>query len=186
MTHLPFAIVGFSLGLLVPAAKAVMLVDPFTDGQLIGGADNSGIAWYDRSANTVAEIVDDSTGFGSGNALRLRITNTTQINRPVLGVFSPITLAVGETLTLSFDFRFELTPNATFNNTIDGFRFGFYNSNGTVVTADGSTQSDNDFGYQARASAPGPPRVSDSTEKSATGSPANSVPEPIVSRSIRM
>jgi hypothetical protein len=151
MTH-PRFIAVLAIAFLLPVAsdlRAVTLLDPFTDGQLVGGADNSGIAWYDRSANTIPEIINDAV-LGNGNALRLRITNGTQIDRPVIGVFNPITLNIGDSLTLAFHFRFELVPSATFNNTVDGFRFGFYNSNTTPVNADGTTQSDNDFGYQAR------------------------------------
>jgi hypothetical protein len=64
----------------------------------------------------------------------------------VLGRFSAFSLVnAGDKLTLSFDFRLEANPTV---NTADGFRFGFYNSNGSLVTGDATTQSDNDFGYQ--------------------------------------
>lgn len=125
---------------------AATFLDPFTDGMLVGGADNSGLAWYRRSANQAISIVDDTAGIGSGNALRLSITNTTQIDRAVLGLFGAFTLVnIGDKLTLSFDLRFETAPTV---NTADGFRFGFYNSNGTVVATNGGTESDDDFGYQ--------------------------------------
>ena len=143
-----FIFVAVAVGLLSAKGTlaAAIFVDPFTDGALVGGTDNSGLAWYRRSANQVIAIIDDTGGINSGNALRLTIPGGSQINRAVLGVFGAFTLVnVGDKLTLSFDLRFEVNPTV---NTADGFRFGFYNSNGTVVATNGGTESDNDFGYQ--------------------------------------
>ncbi len=140
--------VAAALGLLSSKGTlgAATYLDPFTDGTLVGGTDNSGLSWYRRSANQAIAIVDDTAGIGSGNALRLSITNVNQVDRAVLGLFGAFTLVnVGDELTLSFDLRFEVSPTVS---TADGFRFGFYNSAGTPVTSNGSTESDNDFGYQ--------------------------------------
>jgi hypothetical protein len=138
--------VAFALLSPVGRLGAAVLIDPFADGALVGGSDNSGLDWYRRSSNQVISIMDDAAGIGSGNALRLTIPGGTQIDRAVLGSFSAFSLVnVGDKLSLSFDFRFEVNPTV---NTPDGFRFGFYNSNGSLVTADATTQSDNDFGYQ--------------------------------------
>lgn len=143
---LPVSLASGAL-LAVSTAQAATFVDPFTDGVLVGGTDNSGLDWYRRSANQSITIVDDSAGIGTGNALKLTITNGTQIDRAVIGLFSAFTLAnVGDQISLAFDFRLEATPTV---NTADGFRFGFYNSNGSVVATNGGTESDNDFGYQA-------------------------------------
>ena len=133
---------------MLPASGfAVTYTDGFTDGTLVGGADNSGLAWYRRSSNQTIAIANDA-GIGSGNALQLTINGTTnQIDRAVIGVFSNFTLVnVGDQISLAFDFRFLATPTV---NTADGLRFGFYNSNGTALTGSGTTDSDNDFGYQA-------------------------------------
>lgn len=129
---------------MIASLEAQTLFDPFTDGALVGGADASNIAWWDRSTQTSISIVDDSLGLGTGNALKMDLING-QIDRPVLGVFNAITLAEGDQLTLSFDFRYEIAPTA---NSADIFRFGFYNSNGTSAASEGSSNSDNDFGYQ--------------------------------------
>jgi hypothetical protein len=128
------------------AAEAATLFDPFTDGALVGGADASGLSWYRRSANQAIGIVNDSAGLGSGNALQLTIPGGVQINRPILGVFSDFTLVnEGDQISLTLDFRFAATPG----NVADGWRFGFYNANGTVMTSNGGSESDNDFGYLA-------------------------------------
>lgn len=52
--------------------------------------------------------------------------------------------AVGSSLTFSFDLR--IVDNAGGQN---GLRFGLYNQNGTSVTGDASTESNNDFGYRS-------------------------------------
>jgi hypothetical protein len=133
------------LALPFPAAEAATFLDPFTDGNLTAGADNSGLAWYRRSSNQTLGITNDSAGIGTGNALVLGVV-ATQVDRPVLGLFSDFTLVnVGDQISLTLDFRLAASPTV---NTADGFRFGFYNSNGTLANADGSANSDNDFGYQ--------------------------------------
>lgn len=137
---------------LTSADAAVNLTENFTDGVLNGGADNSGIAWFDRSSNTGLTIVSDpSPGFGTGNALRMARTGDAIVNRGLVGVLSEgITLSnPGDTLTLSFSFRFTTTAGSTAPfNASEGFTFGFYNSNTTVVTANDSANSDNDFGFR--------------------------------------
>jgi hypothetical protein len=70
------------------SASAATYVDPFTDGNLNGGADNSGLSWYRRSSNQSITVADDTAGIGSGNALKLTVTNGTQIDRAVVGSFS--------------------------------------------------------------------------------------------------
>ncbi|WAC18811.1 PEP-CTERM sorting domain-containing protein [Luteolibacter sp. SL250] len=136
------------------ADAAILLTDNFTDGNLTGGTDNSGIAWYARSGNATLGIANDpSPGFGTGNALVMeRAGAGTIVNRGIIGVLTNgITLSnPGDTVTLSFSFRFTTTASSTspFSDT-EGFTFGFYNSNGTPVSANGSSASDNDLGYRA-------------------------------------
>src|SRR5689334_858052 len=99
---------AITLGLLSAKGTlvAALFLDPFTDNTLVGGSDNSGLAWYRRSANQAISIIDDTGGINTGNALRLTITANNQVDRPVLGVFSAFTLVnVGDKLTLSFDLR---------------------------------------------------------------------------------
>lgn len=77
--------------------------------------------------------------------------------RAFLGTFHTptpvVTLGnIGDVLTLTFDFRFTLIPGiGATGNTDNTFRFGFYNYNGTLLTADYGTQANNDFGYAAFA-----------------------------------
>lgn len=138
-------LIAASALILQAESKAVTLFEPFTDGDLIAGSDNSGIKWYRRSNNQAIAIVNDSAGIGTGNALQLSITNNGQINRAVIGTFGLMSLVnIGDQISLTFDFRFEIAPTVS---TADGFRFGLYNSAGTPVTADGSTSSDDDRGY---------------------------------------
>jgi len=138
------------------AGAAILLTDNFTDGLAEGGADNSGIDWYDRSANTGLTVVNDNGagGIGSGNGLQMAITSTgAQTNRGLVGKLSQaITLAnPGDTLSLSFSFRLISKGGATAPlNASTGFTFGFYNSNLTPIPANSndSGASDNDFGFR--------------------------------------
>lgn len=135
------------LGLPVSSRAAVSMFDPFTDGDKAAGSDNSGIAFYDRSTNSVLSIAADAV-IGSGNALRLDLSDNTVTNRGFTGVLGVglISLATqGDYLDLKFDFRFLSTPGSSNS----GLTFGFYNSNGSVITADGAAAQDNDFGFRA-------------------------------------
>lgn len=127
---------------------ALSFSDPFTDNALVGGSDNSGISWYDRSVNTTLSIIDDSAGIGSGRAMRLGFNISTVNNRGVVGALAQaITLsAPGDTVTLSFSFRLYGTGTPLASS--EGFTFGLYNSNGTPVNAVHTAQSDDDFGYR--------------------------------------
>ena len=147
-----FAVLAFAAVGLGHAGAAVLFSDPFTDGDLVAGADNSGISWYDRSANTEISIIADTTGINNGNALQMAANSASAItNRGIVGVLSQsLTLAApGDYLTLSFSFRFISTNGSTSpGNANGGFTFGFYNSNGTTVTANNANTSDNDFGFR--------------------------------------
>lgn len=174
-THLHLLPLAPLAALCLPCAEAaILLTDPFTDGNLTGGADNSGMAWYDRSVNTGLTIVNDpSPGFGSGNALRMARTGSAIGNRGIVGVLSQsITLAnPGDTLTLSFSFRFTSTASSTapFDGG-EGFTFGFYNSNGTVTSANDSVGSDDDFGFRGEFGSGATSRVGIAKETNVAGS----------------
>lgn len=134
-----------AVALLPPAASAAVIVqDGFTDGGRTNGADPLDLPWYQGTGGTLS-VADDpaGTGFGAGNALFFDSGGTF---RRFLGVFdTPITIAPGETLNLSFDYRFPAAPASTGGN----FRFGLYNDGGTPLTADTTSSSarTNDFGY---------------------------------------
>ena len=100
--------------------------------------------WATKSTNGTASLVADGT-FGSQ---ALTVTSTTATNYPVVapfGGFSTLT-NVGDTVNLSFKFRFTNQGTATPSNA--NFRFGIEGSQGTFVTADGQTAtSDDDKGF---------------------------------------
>ncbi|HVJ46009.1 MAG TPA: PEP-CTERM sorting domain-containing protein [Luteolibacter sp.] len=129
------------------AMAAVSYLDPFTDGVLRGGADNSGINWYDRSASsTIAAFSDNGAGTLNSSTLRF---STSIGNRGFVGVLTggAITLgAPGDFITLSFSFR----VGGTIANSAQGFTYGLYSSNGTSITGDDTVDSDNDRGYRGQ------------------------------------
>jgi hypothetical protein len=157
----PLTFCGLSFVASLSLATAVTYTDPFTDGLKEGGADNSGIAWFDRSANSDL-TVDASGGALTGNALNFNLGNATAsgtsvINRGFVGVLgTTLTPAIGDSLTLSFDFQLRSTPTnlppTTFTsspgNSSQGLTFGFYSSVGSVATADSSSSTDNDRGFR--------------------------------------
>lgn len=102
------------------------------------------------TTNPSLTVVSDTGagGLGSGNALDV---NTGSAFEPVVAPFTSRTLAVGEKIVLSFDFRF------TTNHEGSGFSFGFLNSNGTAAAntaAVNSNPTTNDFGYYAQLGTP--------------------------------
>lgn len=141
-------------------AKAQVFVnDTYTDGGRTNGADPLDISWYGISSNffqTVStppqiqlSVVEDAI-LGTGNALNLDNPSFVTFNPSFLpahfavGTFAPVSLGsnVGDTLELSFDFRFTTQPSLS-TTLIDfpavvgsGLRFGLYNSGDTPVTTD--------------------------------------------------
>lgn len=154
----------FVIATLASASAITSTSDTFTDGLKVGGSDNSGIAWYDRSANSDLTVDSTSAPNLTGNALNFNlgtgsVAGNTVNNRGFVGAFSTTFTPtnIGDSLTLSFDFQFRATPTAvlpssTFTsapqNASEGLTFGFFNSNGSPATADSSTESDNDFGIR--------------------------------------
>lgn len=68
--------------------------------------------------------------------------NTTRNFRRFFGSFGTATIAQGETLQLSFDYRFQEVASGA-----GLFRFGLYNNGGTALSADSTVADLNDFGY---------------------------------------
>ena len=130
------------LALLVPASVSAqtLLDDPFTDGSRSNatGGDTSGAIWF--STGPLLTVADDSAGIGSGNALRFDGNAFSKL----MAFFQPVTLAAaGQTLSLSFDYRFTVAPSSA-----SDFRVGLGNSNNTRQTADGgSTIRYDDWNY---------------------------------------
>jgi len=116
------------------------VADDFTDGDRGNNASAGDLAWFTLGTPTVA-VVNDSLGIGYGNALQLTPAST---GRGLVANMPARTLADGDSLALSFDWRFTGTTalNQSYN-----LRFGLHSSNGTPNTADNTTASDNDKGY---------------------------------------
>jgi len=135
----------------VPAMATVLVSDPFTDGGRTNGADALDIAWWQTGGTgPLAMFAVQNDPSTSSNAL-FRDPNGGFSS--FIGFFGATaqSLAVGDSISLSFDVRFTTLPPAT-NNT---FRFGLYNSQGTqqLDDAPGSTPTFNgrvgDAGYYA-------------------------------------
>ncbi|MBG1262681.1 hypothetical protein [Nostoc commune] len=131
--------------------------DTFTDGGVTNGADPLDISWFGLSSNLYQRVstpsriqlsvVEDQI-LGSGKALNLDTPSITTYGDSfyaphyALGTFAPVTLGSepGDTLYLSFDFRFTTKPStSTTSSEVLGFRagglrFGLFNSASTPVT----------------------------------------------------
>lgn len=127
----------------VPASRAaiVYMDDPFTDGDKTNGLDPNDTTWFLNNTTSSSLSVASDPVINSGNALRL---NATASFRKFFGSFGAVTLAQGETLQLSFDYRFHEAASGA-----GLFRFGLYNNGGSAPNADGSPADNDDFGYAA-------------------------------------
>jgi hypothetical protein len=130
-----------SLTLSVSHATTILYVDDsFTDGGATNGADANDIAWYVNNSTGAFSSVGDDTVIGTGNALKM---NATQTFRKFIGVFgATITILQGETLQLSFDYRFHETANLS-----NGLRFGLFNNGGTSASGDNLPNDNDNLGY---------------------------------------
>ena len=136
-------------GLLFLAHSAVaddIANDPFTDGSRTNttGGDPLGLVYYRNTTSTSAPLTvsDDSAGIGTGNAL-LFSPNADLLR--YFANFTPVTLpAAGDSILLTFDYRFTVAPPSAG----DGLRFGLYFSNNTRQTSEpGGTIRNDDKGY---------------------------------------
>lgn len=125
------------------AAAVNVFSDDFSDGNRDG--------WYRTSGGNLT-VIDDSAGIGTGNALDFDV-NSSGTQRRILANFDAVELVnIGDSLSLSFDFR--ITGTGDLNA---GFRFGLFNSRGTLQTADAtsgtsSANAADDQGYFGRLS----------------------------------
>ncbi|MCC5608308.1 hypothetical protein LC612_16305 [Nostoc sp. CHAB 5834] len=176
--------------------------DTFTDGGLTNGADPLDISWFGISSNfsqTVStpsqiqlSVVEDQI-LGSGKALNLDTPSFTtypsydpavSAAHFALGTFAPVTLGSepGDTLYLSFDFRFTTKPSTstTFNQfpnlRASALRFGLFNSASTPVTTnilaslvDSGTPVEDDGGYLVAVGLAGTSNVGVARENFNTG-----------------
>lgn len=117
-----------------PSENTVFLDDTFLNGERTTENLPATAAWY-GSNSTLGQIADGA----------IRATCTSQGNQHVFTHFrplnSPYTLALGEKLTVSFDFSLNKPVSSS-----SGIRFGLFDSAGSRVTNDGSTVSSTSFG----------------------------------------
>lgn len=121
--------------------------------------------WYLTSGGEAA-IVDDAAGIGTGKALALA-AHAGSSQRRLIANFGAVELArPGDALVLRFDYRITGSPDAVRGrgDAEGGFRFGFFDSRGTLQTEDvakgpASANGADDAGYFAMVSAGQPKRA---------------------------
>ncbi|HSI35467.1 MAG: PEP-CTERM sorting domain-containing protein [Phycisphaerae bacterium] len=123
----------------LPASGAVVyLNDTFDDGERLTQGPPASIQWTAGGHNATAANAQANLTV-AGGAMTLDHTQSAGVNSfaAVWGYFtdsgSPVTIAVGETMRLSFDVSF---ANGSFINNAGAFRWGLTNSGGSRVTAD--------------------------------------------------
>lgn len=134
------------------ARAATIVDDKFIDGGVTDGSDASDVGWYpvvNAAGGTNPSPQSDSTTGPNegGNDAALQFTPSAAFAGTGAS-FTQVTLAVGQTITLSFDARFTGTPTTNGG----GFRLGLYNTDGGTT---GTSNSNSDYGYLVRAPAGG-------------------------------
>ena len=129
--------------LATPTMAVTVFSDDFTDGNRDG--------WWKvtASSNLILEVIDDSAGIGSGNALSFT-NNSSNTARAVVANFGDVTLSANEFIRMSFEGR-----AGSADESADDFRFGLFNNQGTPLTSDESSSEltdVDDTGYFVRGS----------------------------------
>ena len=101
------------------AGATLVLDDSFSDGERMTQSAPSSAHWYTGGDSSGMGVTDAGLTFQGAYA-------STMAN------FNPVTLQVGQTLTLSFTYAFAQTATSDNN-----FLFGLYNSGGSSLTKDG-------------------------------------------------
>src|SRR5687767_7549610 len=120
---------GIAAALAAEARGQSVLDENFEDGNRDG--------WYLTSGGE-ASIADDAAGIGAGKALALA-AHAGSSQRRLLKNFAAVDLArPGDALVVRFDYRITGSPDAARGrgDAEGGFRFGFFDSKGTLQTAD--------------------------------------------------
>jgi len=121
----------------VPAMAAVLVNDPFTDGDRTNGADALDINWWQLGGGGSLAVQNDPSTSSSA------LLRTAGGFSAFIGFFGATaqSLEVGDSISLSFDVRFTTLP-ANVNN---AFRFGLFNSQGTQQADDNFGSAINNF-----------------------------------------
>ena len=133
----------FITSAVIASAQTTLLSENFTgatvNGKIVNGTVNTWHSTIDAAISSVSIVSDSTTGPNEGsndNAMQVVPSSASGF----ISTFAPTTLAVGQTLTISVDFRFTTTPGAS----ASGVRFGLYNSNGTAYPTPAADTYDND------------------------------------------
>jgi hypothetical protein len=160
-------VMGLSMTLASGARGQSLLEEGFDDGNRDG--------WFLTSGGEVT-VADDAAGLGTGKALALA-THAGSSQRRLLANFKAVELSKpGDALVLRFDYRITGNPDASRGrgDAEGGFRFGFFDSRGTLQTADNpkgpaSANAADDVGYLAMTSVGVPKRARLIEEKGEDG-----------------
>jgi len=117
-----------------PANAAVLVNSTFTDSSLGAGGRNATNSsnltpWFlvSSATSTNAQVVDDSGGGGLGKSMQVNSGHT------VYTAFSGTSLADGESITLTLNYRFTATPSTS----SETFRIALSNANtAAAITSD--------------------------------------------------
>lgn len=147
---------GMAAALAAEARGQTLIEANFDDGTREG--------WYLTSGGEVT--IADDTALGTGKALALA-AHAGSSQRRLLANFGAVELArPGDALVLRFDYRITGSPDAARGrgDAEGGFRFGFFDSKGTLQTADvgkgpASANAADDVGYFAMVSTGQPKRA---------------------------
>lgn len=144
------SVAGMSAANQAVAGAVTLLSDDFnnatvTNGILTSTVNKSTVNWYMLGSTSALAVKAD----GGSNALyRSQITTPHAITASFSGPQgAPLTLDVGDQLTLSFTIHY-----ATTGQTTEMLRLGLFNSNTSPVTANNSPDANNDSGYFASLS----------------------------------
>ncbi|MEM1164713.1 MAG: hypothetical protein AAGI30_00305 [Planctomycetota bacterium] len=145
--------------------------DRDNDGVLDGPFDDLadlGFGWFAGRGTSGIDlsVTDDQGGIGNGSALLVDITNTSS-NRAAIANVLPAVLELGDRAVLEATVRAIDDVSGPTNplRSDRGFRFGIYDSAGTMVTGDmGGPTTDDDLGYVVQADV-GDPQTSGSADR---------------------
>ncbi len=123
------------------AGVVTLVSDGFDDGWVSNGSDPLDLNWVRDHSDGIHAVPNDPAfggnamgwdpGFGTFRGLVGAPFRTYRLDQP------------GRMLQLSFDFHFNIAPPEWESV----FRFGLYNTNGTLLAGNGGSEAQNDFGY---------------------------------------
>lgn len=132
-----------------PAHAATVFNDTFDVGdpptRNDDAADPEDLQWYEDNDASLS-VVDDAAGIGSANALN--VDNNRFTGQLGASFATQLLSAVGDALTLSFDFR--RLSSGTPSGSSPSFRFGLYDDGGSPLSGDSTGALSNtadDNGY---------------------------------------